>query len=111
MSQEFLHLLVASVAEVIGTAAFKASEGFTRPLPVAIVVIAYGISLYLFSLVVKAISLGIAYAIWAGLGIVLVVLAGALVYRQMPDLPALAGIVLIIMGVVVISLYSNTVTF
>jgi small multidrug resistance pump len=111
MGTEYVYLLVAIVAEVIGTAAFKASEGFTRPLPVATVVVSYGISFYLFSLVVKAISLGIAYAMWAGLGIVLVVLAGAVVYRQVPDLAAWAGILLIIVGVVVISLFSKSVTF
>ncbi|MGC9336401.1 MAG: DMT family transporter [Anaerolineae bacterium] len=111
MSRQYAYLLAAIVAEVIGTAAFKASEGFTRPLPSAIVIVGYGISFYLFSLVVQTISLGVAYAIWAGLGIVLVVVAGAVVYRQVPDLAALTGILLIIAGVVIISLLSRTVAY
>jgi small multidrug resistance pump len=94
----------------VGTLALKASEGFTKLVPSILVVVGYGISFYLFSLVIKGMTVGIAYAIWAGLGILLVTLAGAALYKQVPDLPAILGMLLIIAGVVVIQVFSRTVT-
>lgn len=107
----YLYLVVAIAAEVVGTMALKASEGFTKLVPSLLVVVGYGISFYLFSLVIKGMSVGIAYAVWAGLGILLVTVAGAMLYKQVPDLPALVGMGLIVSGVLVIHLFSRTVTY
>jgi len=105
----YLYLGIAIVAEVVGTMALKASEGFSRWWPSLVVVLGYGVSFYFFSLVVKSVPVGIVYAVWAGLGIVLVIVAGAVLYRQVPDLPAVLGMLLIVAGVVVIHLFSKTV--
>ncbi|NLC22853.1 MAG: multidrug efflux SMR transporter [Halomonadaceae bacterium] len=103
----FVYLALAIVAEVIGTSALKATEGFTRPGPTLVVVIGYGIAFYLLSLVLRTLPVGVAYAIWAGMGIVLVTLVALLVYGQRPDPPAVLGIALIVTGVVVIQLFSR----
>ncbi|WP_233279536.1 DMT family transporter [Acidihalobacter yilgarnensis] len=94
---------------MIATTALKSAAGFTRPLPSAIVVLGYGTAFYCLSLVLRSLPVSITYAIWSGLGIVLVTLAGALVYKQIPDLAAWIGMGLIIAGVLVINLYSRTV--
>ncbi|RDB41942.1 QacE family quaternary ammonium compound efflux SMR transporter [Halomonas sp. DQ26W] len=103
----FVYLALAIVAEVVATSALKATEGFTRLWPSLIVVVGYVLAFYMLSLVLRTIPIGVAYAIWAGMGIVLVALVGALVFGQRPDLPAVLGIVLIIAGVVVIQLFSR----
>lgn len=103
----FVYLALAIIAEVIATSALKASEGFTRLWPSAVVVVGYSLAFYLLSLVLRSIPVGIAYALWAGLGIVLVTLVGLVVYGERPDLPALLGIAMIIGGVVVIQLFSS----
>ncbi|AOU99156.1 multidrug transporter [Acidihalobacter yilgarnensis] len=105
----YVYLLVAIISEVIATTALKSAAGFTRPLPSAIVVLGYGTAFYCLSLVLRSLPVSITYAIWSGLGIVLVTLAGALVYKQIPDLAAWIGMGLIIAGVLVINLYSRTV--
>ena len=104
----YVYLLVAIVAEVIATTALKASEEFTRFLPSAVVVIGYGVAFYFLTLAFRTIPVGIAYAIWSGVGVTLIALAGAVVFRQVPDGPAIAGMLLIVAGVVVINLFSNT---
>lgn len=104
-----IHLIVAIVSEVIATTALKASDSFTRPWPSLIVVIGYGMAFYFLSLCLKAMSIGVVYAIWSGLGIVLLALIGAVVYKQTLDLAAWVGIALIVLGVVVLSLYSKSV--
>ena len=106
----YLYLTIAVVAEVIATNALKASEEFTRLGPSLIVAVGYCISFYCLSLVLKTIPVGIAYAIWAGLGIVLVTAVAAFTFKQIPDLPAILGMVLIIAGVVVIHMFSKTAT-
>ena len=106
----YIYLALAIMAEVIGTTALQASQGFSKPLPSAIVVIGYGLAFYLLSLVLKYVPMGVAYAIWAGMGIVLITAAGALVYKQTPDLPAMLGMGLIVAGVAVINLFSKTVS-
>ncbi|MBA2780515.1 DMT family transporter [Billgrantia kenyensis] len=103
----FVYLALAIVAEVVATSALKATHGFTRLGPSLVVVIGYAIAFYMLALVLRTIPVGIAYAIWAGLGIVLVALVGVLVYGQRPDLPAVLGIGLIVAGVVVIQLFSR----
>jgi small multidrug resistance pump len=97
------------VAEVIATSALKSSEEFTRLWPSVIVVVGYAVAFYFLSLVLKTIPVGIAYAIWAGLGIVLIALIGAVVFKQIPDLPAIIGMGLIVAGLVVINVFSNMV--
>ena len=104
----YLYLTIAIVAEVIATNALKASEEFTKLIPSIIVVVGYGAAFYFLSLVLKFIPVGIAYAIWAGMGIVLVAIVAALVFKQIPDWPAVIGMLLIITGVVVINLFSKT---
>jgi small multidrug resistance pump len=103
----YVYLLIAIVAEVIATNALKATDSFTKLGPSVIVVIGYGIAFYCLSLVLKTLPIGVAYAIWSGLGIVLVTLLAAYIFKQVPDLPAMIGIFLIVSGVVVIHLYSD----
>ncbi len=105
----YLYLAIAIVSEVIGTSALKATDGFTKLLPSTIVVVGYGAAFYFLSLVLKSIPVGVAYAIWAGLGIVLVALVAAVIFKQVPDVPAIIGMVLIVSGVVVINVFSKTV--
>jgi small multidrug resistance pump len=105
----YLYLAIAIVSEVIGTSALKATDGFTKLIPSAIVVVGYGAAFYFLSLVLKSIPVGVAYAIWAGLGIVLVALVAAVIFKQVPDVPAIIGMVLIVSGVVVINVFSKTV--
>ena len=100
-------LAIAIVAEVLATTALKASMSFTRLGPSLIVVLGYGLAFWLLTLVMRTLAVGLAYAIWSGAGIVLVTLLAALFYRQLPDIPALIGIGLIIAGVLVIQLYSS----
>ncbi len=99
---------IAIVAEVIATSALKASAGFTRLGPSAIVVLGYGTAFYCLSLTLQSLSVGVAYALWSGLGIVLVTIASYVLYRQSVDLPALIGMALIVAGVAVIQLFSKT---
>lgn len=101
-------LAVAIVAEVVATTALKASAEFTRWGPTTLVAAGYGTAFYCLAVVLRTIPLGVAYALWSGLGIVLVALAGAVVYRQLPDAPALLGIALIVAGAVVINVWSDT---
>ncbi|MDR0702290.1 MAG: QacE family quaternary ammonium compound efflux SMR transporter [Azoarcus sp.] len=104
----FLYLALAIVAEVIATTALKACEGFTRPLPSLIVIAGYGITFYFLALTLKALPVGLIYAIWSGAGIVLVSLAAWLIYGQTLDKPAILGIGLIVAGVAVINVFSKS---
>lgn len=103
----FVYLVLAIVAEVIATSALKASLGFTRPLPSVVVVVGYGLAFYLLSLVLRTLPVGVAYAIWAGLGIVLVTLVGIVAFGEKPDFPAVVGISLIVAGVVMLQVFSK----
>ncbi|PWV67682.1 multidrug efflux SMR transporter [Halomonas sp. A11-A] len=102
-----VYLAVAILAEVVATSGLKATDGFTRLWPSLMVVAGYALAFYMLSLVLRTIPVGIAYAVWAGLGIVLVAVVGLLVYGQRPDLPAVIGIGLIVAGVVTIQLFSS----
>ncbi|AYA02018.1 QacE family quaternary ammonium compound efflux SMR transporter [Acinetobacter sp. WCHAc010034] len=101
-------LALAIVSEVTGSTFLVKSEGFTKLWPSAAVIVLFSIAFYLLSQVIKVIPLGIAYAIWAGVGIVLTALIGYFVFRQSLDWAALIGIGLIVSGVVVINLFSNS---
>jgi len=110
------YLAIAIVAEVIGTSFLKSSEGFTKLLPSAIVVVTYVIAFYFLGLTLKTLPVGIAYAVWAGAGVALITLVGYLItlvgylfFGQALDAPALIGIVLIASGVAVINLFSASV--
>ena len=105
----YIYLAVAIVAEVAATSALKASEEFTKLIPSLIVIVGYVISFYLLTRVLRTIPVGITYAIWAGLGIVLVTVVGAFLYKQIPDVAAVLGMGLIIAGVVVIHVFSKTI--
>lgn len=104
----YLILGVAIVVEVIATTFLKASDGFTRLWPSIATVVGYGISFYALSITMKTIPTGVAYAIWSGVGIVIVSLLSLLFYKQRLDAPAMVGMGLIIAGVVVINLFSKT---
>ncbi|MBD0256944.1 MAG: multidrug efflux SMR transporter [Cytophagales bacterium] len=101
-------LFLAIVFEVIATSSLKATEQFTKLAPSAVVVIGYGAAFYFFSVSLKSVPVGLAYAVWSALGIVLVTIAGVFLYKQVPDLPALLGMALIIAGVIVIQGFSKT---
>jgi small multidrug resistance pump len=105
----YLYLAIAIIAEVTATSALKASAEFTKIIPSVVVVAGYGISFYLFTLVLRTMPVGITYAIWASLGIVLIVIVGAVIYKEIPDLPAIVGMSFIIAGVVIINVFSKTV--
>lgn len=108
MNTAYLFLGFAIVAEVVGTSALKASDGFTRPLPSAITAVTYALSFYLLSQALKTLPMGIAYAIWSGIGIVLISAVGWLRFGQRLDLPALVGLGLIVAGVLVVNLLSKS---
>lgn len=103
----YLYLAIAILAEVIGTSALKASEGFSRLLPSLVVVAGYGTAFYFLALALRVIPVGIAYAIWSGVGVALITLIGWFVFKQRLDAAALAGVALIVAGVVVIQLFSG----
>ena len=106
----YAFLFTAIVLEVIGTSALKASEQFTKLLPILIMVVCYGASFFFLSLVLRTLPVGIAYAIWSGLGIVLISAIGLVFFKQKLDMPAIAGIALITAGVVVVNVFSGSVT-
>ncbi|ABY34997.1 MAG: multidrug SMR transporter [Chloroflexus sp.] len=103
----WLYLMLAILTEVVATSALKASAGFSRPLPSLIVVAGYAISFYAMSLALEAIPVGIAYAVWSGIGIVLITVAAWFLYGQRLDVWALIGIGFIIVGVVILNLLSK----
>lgn len=107
---KFIYLALAIIFEVIGSSCMKASDGFTKWLPTLIVAIAYLICFYFLSLALKYMPLGLAYAIWGGLGIVLTAIVSVVIFKQSMDLPAIIGIVLIVAGVGVMNFFSKTLT-
>ena len=106
MNPSYLYLAAAIVAEVIGTSALKASEQLTKPIPTMITVTGIAVAFFMLSFAFRTIPIGIAYAVWSGVGIVLITISGAIVFRQIPDFAALLGMGMIIAGVIVIHLYS-----
>jgi small multidrug resistance pump len=106
----YLFLLIAILTETIGTVALQASQQFSRFGPSAVVVIGYAASFYFMALTLKVMPVGIVYAIWSGLGIVLIAGLGYLMFGQKLDFAAMTGIALILAGVIVIHTFSNTAT-
>lgn len=103
-------LFLAVAAEIVGTSGLKASEGFTRLWPVAVVLVGYGASFYLLALTLQYLPLGVVYAIWSGLGTVGTVIVGVLYWRESLDLAGAVGIALIVVGVAVLNLFSSAPT-
>ena len=106
----YVYLAIAIVAEVAATSALKAAEEFTRLIPSLIVIVGFAVAFYFMMLTLRTIPVGITYALWSGLGIVLVTIVGAVVYKEIPDIPAVIGMGLIVAGVVVINAFSKTVS-
>jgi small multidrug resistance pump len=107
---KWLLLSIAIIAEVFGTSFLKSSEGFTKLWPSVAVIVGYVVAFYFLSLSLKVIPVGIAYAIWAGIGVVLIALIGWIVFSQKLDIPAIIGISMILGGVVVLNVFSNSIT-
>ena len=104
----YYYLAIAICAEVIATVSMKAIKGFSTPLPLVLVIAGYATSFWMLTLVVRTIPVGVAYAVWAGMGIVMVSIAALFIYGQKLDVPAMLGMGLIVLGVVVIQLFSKT---
>ncbi|MBN1614634.1 MAG: QacE family quaternary ammonium compound efflux SMR transporter [Deltaproteobacteria bacterium] len=105
--KSWIFLAVAVVAEVIATSSLKASDGFSRLGPSMLVVLGYGAAFFFLSLTLRVIPVGITYAIWSGLGIVLITLVSWIIYGQHLDAPAMLGMLLIVSGIVVMNLFSQ----
>ncbi|MEP2889398.1 DMT family transporter [Tateyamaria sp.] len=110
MPAHYIYLIIAVIAETIGTTALQASDQFTRLWPSVLMVIAYGFAFYFLGIALKYIPVGIAYALWSGLGIVLIALIGFAVFGQVLDIAALVGLSMIIGGIVVIQMFSSSAT-
>lgn len=104
----WLFLFIAIVAEIIGTTALKMSNGFTRFMPATITGISYMVAFYFLALTLKTLSVGIAYAIWSGIGVAAIALIGFWFFKQPLDTAGVIGIGLIIAGVIVLNVFSNT---
>lgn len=106
--KNFFFLGIAIIFEIIATSALKKSEQFTQLIPSIITIIGYFAAFYFLSFAIRTIPVGIAYAIWSGVGIVLITIIGAVFFKQIPDLPAIIGLALIMIGVIVINVFSKT---
>ncbi|MDR2153205.1 MAG: QacE family quaternary ammonium compound efflux SMR transporter [Helicobacteraceae bacterium] len=106
--KSYLFLALAIVFETIGTTALAASEQFTKTTPIVVMIVAYVACFYFLGLALKTIPTGVAYAIWSGVGIVLITLIGVAAFKQIPDIPAIIGMALIVAGVAIINLFSKT---
>ena len=104
----YVYLAIAICAEVVATASMKAVKGLSTPLPLLLMIAGYTVAFWMLTLVVRSIPVGITYAIWSGLGIVLISIAAWLIYGQKLDLPAVLGMAMIVGGVVVIQVFSNS---
>ena len=105
----WLYLSLAIVLEVVATSALKACDGFSRLLPSLVVVVGYAAAFYTLSITLRSMPVGVVYAIWSGVGVVLITLVGWLWFKQALDLPAFIGIALIAAGVIVLNFFSKAV--
>ena len=110
MPPHYIMLIFAIITETIGMAALQASQQFSKFLPATICVISYAVSFYLMALALKVIPVGIAYALWSGIGIVMIAIIGFMVFGQRLDFAAVAGMGLIIVGILIIHLFSGSAT-
>ena len=108
MPAHYIYLILALLFETIGTTALQASQQFSRVGPTIVVIVAYALAFYLLGLTLKFMPVGVVYAIWSGLGIVFIACIGFIVFGQRLDLPAVIGLGLIIAGILVIHLLSNS---
>ena len=108
---KWIYLIIAIITEVIATSALKESEGFTKAIPSLIVIIGYSMTFYFMSLVLREMSVGITYAIWSGMGILLITLIGYFRYNQMLDAPAVLGMSFIALGIIILRAFSNSVNY
>jgi small multidrug resistance pump len=105
--QIFGILFLAILSEVVATISLKFSEGFTKPIPSVFVVLGYGLSFYLLSIALKSMPIGVAYAIWSGVGLILTVIAGMILWQERLDWARVLGIILILAGIVLINVVSR----
>lgn len=110
MYTQWITLIIAILAEVIATSTLKATDGFTKIVPSAIVILGYGTSFYFLSLTIKTMPIGIAYAVWSGIGVTLICMIGYVFYKQQLDIASIFGIIFIIIGVIIINLFSKNTT-
>ena len=108
---KWIYLIIAITTEVIATSALKESEGFTKAIPSLIVIIGYSMTFYFMSLVLREMSVGITYAIWSGMGILLITTIGYFRYNQMLDAPAVLGMSFIALGIIILRAFSNSVNY
>ncbi|WP_099823161.1 DMT family transporter [Oceaniglobus indicus] len=108
MPLHYVYLILAIVAETVGTTALQASHQFSRLWPSLLVVVGYGLSFWLMALTLRVMPVGIVYAIWSGLGIVMIAAIGLVVFGQRLDMPAVVGMALILVGILVIHLFSDS---
>ena len=108
---KWIYLIIAIITEVIATSALKESEGFTKAIPSLIVIIGYSMTFYFMSLVLREMSIGITYAIWSGMGILLITTIGYFRYNQMLDVPAVLGMSFIALGIIILRVFSNSVNY
>lgn len=104
----YVYLMVAIVAEVVATSALKASHGFTKLAPSMIVVAGYGASFFMLSLTLRTLPIGVSYALWSGIGIILITITGWVLYNQKIDLAGAIGMALIVTGVIVLNFFSES---
>ncbi len=107
--KDYVFLAIAIICETIGTSFLKKTEQFSKPIPTLIFIVAMAASFYMLSYALKSIPIGVAYAIWSAAGIVLISLVGYFAYKQTLDLPAILGIGFIVIGVVIINLFSKSI--
>ena len=110
MPTHYIYLIIAVAAETIGTSSIQASQQFTKPIPSIMAAVSFMVAFYFLSLTLKVLPVGIMYAMWSGLGICFIALIGWTYFGQKLDLPAILGIGLILAGILVINLFSNTAT-
>jgi small multidrug resistance pump len=106
---KWIYLGIAIVSEVIASSALRASDGFTRVGPTLALIVGYAVSFYFLSLTLRTIPMGIAYAVWSGVGILLICIVGWLLFGQKLDLPAIIGLTFIVAGVVILNVFSKSV--
>lgn len=107
MYKSYIFLILAIVFEIIATTFLKKSEEFSKLFPSIITILGYSAAFYFLSLTLRQIPVGITYAIWSGVGIIFITIIGIVAFKQIPDLPAIIGITLIVAGVIIINLFSK----